>query len=538
MSIGSDIDPRAKDPRWLQYLQKQQEYIANAIEKIKQLLGETSAANETSSRDRVICNVSLWGIVACEKESSIATSFLSGHWTNENKWATDSFYWGQGYEILILVDQMTAEFLKDRPDVQNTVTMCEGTDSFVMNTFGPDAADVASSTPSALRDDLPSISEMAGMKAGCELLRNMASPAPGTASGATFPGLSSSSASNDWVSEEVAKADKTINDWYKACKADEEKLGPISSIWLRIGWEVLKQVSYNVIGGIIVEIIFSPKNTSSVNDDDRNRREAASATAEAEAAKGRAGEAVIAAILALDSLDKITASANEDGEVTADEQRKIDEAKRKFDEAKKKADEAQKKAEEAQKKADEKNKKLNPTPAPKPTTAPPNTENPGETGFEYSCEARQLRWENFKNECYKYDLWDKCFSECNEFLRRQNGCFLADPRVMLPVEELDCACHRPGASIEFLWSKDCEEMKKRAQPIGDAPIVCPRPPLIQLRGPDCCSNPACDPAPGVCEDPIPQSTPNPNPSPVNIFQSGNTQIYDALGLDFLGIGAP
>jgi hypothetical protein len=171
-------------------------------------------------------------------------------------------------------------------------------------------------------------------------------------------------------------------------------------------------------------------------------------------------------------------------------------------------------------------------------------------GVNYSsCASLKAAWLRFKAECERRGSWDRAGSECNEFIRRENGC--VSTWIINPHPDGDHTCVRGSFSKAQLQRLSCEEQQKIMSPAevleGNCGVTA-RPPIRwETNWADVCNDPSARPTPEAnCGKPA-QSTqfpgtptgggPKPQPHPYGDFMvTKGAIVFDALRLG--GLGSP
>jgi hypothetical protein len=508
------------------------------IQRAERDKGEIRPPTDTqgSTRERVVCFVTSNSLVLCLQESKLVASVLSGRWTKNGEWTTDRFDVAEAYDILTILDQI----MDSLPSSGNTLVSCAGVGWLSVDTQGPDP--VLFGVTAVTDVNLPSLGEVAGMRSSCEMLiSNSRTSTPGIpGSGGGLGGSNS-----DWVNESIAGIEGLLD------LCDNPSVGPYATGW----GGLVKKVAKIIIGAKISKgsgfwWALSLPHDASQFDEGQAAYDAYEATYlaieahwEAEAWDAYADQKEQDAEIAAWEATQAAVEAKKDP--TNEEKKEIAEKKKKEAEKKKKeAEEARKKAEEAKKEAERKKKEAEEKAKKADTVA--GTPVNGQGGSS-TCDNMRSRWDSFKEHCERTGGWDRPGSDCNDLLRRTNGC--VDTRLIMPSPEGDDTCRTLTGDQAQAIEEACERQNQvmtPAEPMVDRKCGWLRAqPFFEAGVADICSDPAARPTEDQCLGDGSRDLPTFGPTPVyggstpvpysDVVAHEGIQIYDSLGLNGLGL---
>lgn len=354
---------------------------------------------------------------------------------------------------------------------------------------------------------------------------------------------------SDWVEETVAELDARID------KCDNSLTGGLMS------GGTLTDIVKSIVGAkLSVKNVFwyalSLESDVSKEDYDRELVEASHATMseieahwDAEAweayAQKKEQEAEVAAwaaaVAAVEAEDDPTNEEKQQNAQTAAE-----EAEKKRIEAEKARKEAGKKEREAEKKKEEAEKKRRQ--AGSSTTATGGAGSYDPEGNVGGCPSLKASWARFKEYCDRTNGWDRPGTDCNDLLRRANGC--VDVRLIYPAPDQDDLCRRATVDQRKLLEDACKERQKAMSAVEPGGFICgiPETDLSYATVADPCRNPAAKPREDQCLGDVIGLLPTSGPRPItggfppmpyaDVLLWGEIQVVDGLGLDGLGLSGP
>jgi hypothetical protein len=512
------------------------ERIHQAIIEYQETLGRLPA--ESGWRRRVFCYLNEYALLSCVREQTLFAMFIAGHWEGTT-WVQDRFDEGRAYALLNVIDLLHERFALD--PTKNTVLGCASGKWFSVNTVG------ASSPTAVTAVEMPSLAEATILVDACLTTGGLSGSGPGSASaGGNSAGPSDT---RTWIEETISTIDQEINSCVES-RDPTVAAGPLLLPTLGILAEY-----YGLplgIGGLLGVLGTTPHSDAQAiaadeeqladaeADVERLRLEVAGAEAEAERLHKEAEAATKEAEAA-----KSRAASETD---PAKKQAAEEEAKQKEEAAKKTQEAAAKAAKEAEcrrksgmscadwEKAEAEQESAS------GDDPPPQSQLDGANYS--SCATRKSQWERFKDMCDRTGGWNRPGHECNEMLRRKNGC--VSSWLINPGPDGDNTCKREVIARETLIREACkrrQQVMSGAEP-GDLSCAALDIGKVVVRDfADVCSNPkamprdhqACGPnitPPGATNRPIRGQPPKPYANAT--FHNG-VQIYDGLGLDGLGI---
>lgn len=524
--------------------EREQEYVQQANQRLSREV-QGSGKREAPQRPRVICVVTAEALVLCIQEAKLAQYFMGGHWTQASEWVTDRFDPARGHQLLYQLDRIIDRFeLHPR---SNTFVRCANGAWFSLDTQGPDIALAAIAGPTDV--NLPSVAEMAGMQAGCEVLTQYGISGATPGSGGGLGGVDS-----HWVPKVIGLVNEAMKECAEGPGGGVEAgggggmrrvlkdfglaaLGPYAFFTSGIGTALLGMIALNVTD--------YPKPEVAETRAAMSHAAATEAYWEAEAweayAQQQEAEADYAQTVAANSED----AAAKDPE-SEEKRQQAEEDRRAAEQARKGAEEARQEAERKKQEAEEKEKKAEEDSKAADKEAGKETGSYDPDGnYSSSCDGA---WDSFKARCDQTNGWDRPGDKCNDFLRRMAGC--VDTREIYPTPDGDNTCTR-GSSLNIgdVAEAACRERQKYMSTVEPGDLNCfsarrgvglwPIPNLA-----DVCSDPAARPLEGQCGDspvPVPVVEPvwsgGPQPKPFrDVGIQDGVQVFDGLMLDGLGFG--
>lgn len=480
---------------------RQKELTQDLIAHYQELADETNKpASNLRQRSRVLCSVDLFRVVVCQKEKEFVKSLAYGHWISDKEWITEAWYLSQAYEILIRIDEINVALFGGFLTSGNTLTVCENGGLIAIDTAGPSA--VANINIPATNPNLPSIVEIEGLKAGCDV-PFYTSTGAGSSGGSNIGSIAIGGVGGirngdsiemcDGARQQIARIDESFN----ICNTNNQiAVNPVViAAGVGVGLWILDKLAERVFApeldataawireplevfGTEVEAFTAELDALTAADIAKDSEDAAR---KAEEDLNDANEDLNRVMNDPTSTDKEKENAQDR---VQEMQQEADEARMKADEEKAWAEKTKEEAEKARNKAEERKKK-----AESSTTAT----NPGAEGTTATCDARKQQWENFKSQCDQTQSWTRPGTACNGFVRASCGC--VDIREINPLpDDTLMSCRIVSVDEAELRKQYCKLMPYRSliedRIVPDCDSSQTQPSEIPFDPSSICNNPA------------------------------------------------
>lgn len=429
---------------------------------------------DSAQRPRVVCFVDSFRIVDCEKESELIASLVNGHWTPSQEWITDVWHLSEAYEALIRIDELGIGLIDDFLTNGNTLAGCANGGWMVIDTLGPSS--MAAYNIPMTNLDLPSIFEIEGLKAGCDVPLNANTSSVSSNVGSVESKIvgSVSGADNGSIPEMcegarqmIARIDQTVNICNSSSGIAYGTMDSLVGNSMMVSGGDVRAFVIRVLAGLTIEAGKAAWNSEwgqYVREVIATEKDAQVSEMEAGALKGEADRKEVEALQAEaelnganENLQKVAndpESTEEQLKDAQDAQKKAsdnaDKKRNEANEAKKKADDAKKKAEEEREKANEAKKKAK--------SSSSTSSNPGgPDGMLATCADLKSFWDNFKSQCSQTQSWGREATACNDFVRKSCGC--VDVREIYPVpDDTSMSCRLLSVDEKKLRQEYCESL--------------------------------------------------------------------------------